>query len=87
VVILKTHRQAIDRKDQKCWAAGLNLNRWDKVACQCLKKCLIGNLGGFAKPFYIPSSTDKNEDLFDSASPQAPPLTANLHLKIFGNFP
>ena len=77
----------MERKDQKCWAVGLNLNRWDKVACQGLKKCLIGNPGGFEKPFFILSSKDKSEDFFDSASPQAPPLTANLHLKIFGNFP
>ena len=87
VVIIKTHWQAIDYKDEKCHAAGINLDCWDEVAHERLEKCLIRDPGGFEKPFQIPAPTYKNEDFFNCTAPQTPPLAANLHVEIFGNGP
>ena len=56
------------------------------MAHQRLKKGLIGDPCGFKKIHHITPPFVKFQDGFDCAPPQAPPLTANLHLTIVWNF-
>ena len=86
MIVIKCCWHPIIGKNQKRQSTRADLIIWSQMAHQRLKKGLIGGLCGFKKIHHITPPFDKFYYGFDCAPPQAPPLTANLHLNIVWNF-
>ena len=82
MVVVKCHRHPVIREHQEGQGAAVDLDLGDQVADESLKECLIRDPCGAEEAHHIGTAAGEIKDLFDRAAAQAPPLAADLDLKV-----